>query len=184
MTNENESILRIYKYALNASPSGETIINTRAIVEVLKVDLQDGQPYLWALIDADTPKKLITVICLPTNGIVDKARSIIGEHLGTIVMPSGLVWHFFLQAVDGKTNSLASNLSYALRDIAKLEYAYWLLATLESRQAHGGACFADFDYLSSEENQRIVWDILRAVCPIRGSDARGELLGLPYEMPK
>ena len=83
-----------------------------------------------------------------------------------------------------KREALASKLYYALRDMAKLEYAYWLLAALESRQAHGGACFADFDYLVSEENRRIVWDILREVCPLRGSDARGELLGLPYEMPK
>ena len=54
-----------------------------------------------------------------------------------------------------KREALAAKLYYALRDMAKLDHAYWLLATLESRQAHGGACFADFDYLSSEENQRI-----------------------------
>ena len=91
----NEPALRIYKYALEASPNLLTVIQTQRVVEVLKVDLQAGKPHIWLLVDAHTPPATLTVTCIPTGGTVDKARERIGNHLGTIVMPSGLVWHFF-----------------------------------------------------------------------------------------
>lgn len=83
----------IFKYALTGS--SRQIINLPALAQPLSLQLQQGSPHLWALVDTDQPIQRYVVLAYWTGHEVQELP--IGhEFLGTLQSSDGsLVFHFF-----------------------------------------------------------------------------------------
>lgn len=83
----------IYKYELNEALP---VCEVRApIVKPLKVDFQNGKPFLWAVVDTAAAEKTIHIYRVGT-GFPLHEGFIIGSHLNTTVLQSEpYVWHWF-----------------------------------------------------------------------------------------
>ena len=78
---------KIYKYSINTD---EPIIGNFA--KILKVDWQDGELFLWALIDDLWPEKELIIKVIPTG--VDFTVGTYDQYLDT-VQDGFYVWHIF-----------------------------------------------------------------------------------------
>lgn len=82
----------VYKHSLHPQITG---FRSREGYRVLKVDVQQGQPYLWTLEDPGKPPVDVFVAAFPT-GVDFDADGL--EHIGSATGVDGfLVFHFFLQ---------------------------------------------------------------------------------------
>jgi hypothetical protein len=82
----------IYKYKLNYEPI-QTLENI-SMVQPLSIQLQDGAPVLWCIVDETTIKPTnYTVSCIWTG---EPFSDNIGWYIGTI--QDGLVYHYFIKA--------------------------------------------------------------------------------------
>jgi hypothetical protein len=86
----------IYKYPIDASLAA---LEMHSGAIPLTVQLQDGRPYLWALVDTEQPKELRDFEIYGTGHPIDTN---IFSYVGTFQMSDGLVFHFFIGENDGK----------------------------------------------------------------------------------
>lgn len=79
----------IYKYALN-EPHNRVTLPVDA--ELLTVQLQNGMPHLWALVDTreECPTKVRFVIIIATGQVMPDRRM---KYISTFFTQSGLVYH-------------------------------------------------------------------------------------------
>lgn len=81
-------MITIYKYPLKTSNT----IELPEGAELLTVQIQNGEPYLWAKIDTDAPKEIKSIICVGTGHPI----KFDGKYIATFIMPDlGLVFHAF-----------------------------------------------------------------------------------------
>jgi hypothetical protein len=81
----------IYKYELAIDDTQELMLPEGA--EILTVQMQDGYPRLWALVDPHAPKKRRYIDIYGTGHPVGDKH---GQYLGTFQEHGGqLVWHVF-----------------------------------------------------------------------------------------
>ncbi len=82
--------MKIFKYPLRIDAQQELDLPVGA--RVLTVQLQDGKPCLWALVDEDAEVETITIEMIGTGHPVYDP----GKYLGTVQMEQGkLVLHVF-----------------------------------------------------------------------------------------
>jgi len=61
--------------------------------KILKLDLQQGEPKIWALVDSDNPAEERNFIGRGTGHLIDNP---VCDHIGTVVMMNGtFVYHVF-----------------------------------------------------------------------------------------
>lgn len=83
---------RIYKYQPEAALHNNAVaIKLPLNHELLEVDLQNGVPTIWALVEESKHSAYYYVY--PTGAEVD--RKIAGTHIKTLISPAGFVWHVF-----------------------------------------------------------------------------------------
>ena len=84
--------MKIYKYALTLDAKQEIVA---PIKKILDIQMQDGCPVLWALIDESEDEKTYQITMAGTGfDTVTKADM----YLGTVQMGM-CVWHYFLSEV-------------------------------------------------------------------------------------
>jgi hypothetical protein len=81
----------IYKYPLNLTDT--QLIELPKGSECLTVEMQQGHPCLWAIVDRSQPNEFRTIFLVGTGHRVPEGFL---QHLGT-VQDAGFVWHFFLE---------------------------------------------------------------------------------------
>ena len=82
---------RIFKWALTP---GSTGLHMPAGAKVLTVQMQGGQPQLWARVDPKQPKEWRTFAVYGTGHQIPDDRRL--EYVATFQMDDGaLVWHVF-----------------------------------------------------------------------------------------
>ena len=85
--------LVIYKYALQTIDEQELTMPVGA--KVLCVQVQDGEPYLWALVDTRRPHESRTVLTCGTGNPTLLTPN--HTHVGTYQLHGGaLVYHVFI----------------------------------------------------------------------------------------
>ena len=85
--------MTIYKYKLNDTLQLSTV--EAPIVSPLWVDYQNGEPYVWAIIDPNTPVRRIHILQIGTGQPFGDGVCI-GNYLNTTVAQSEpFVWHWF-----------------------------------------------------------------------------------------
>lgn len=87
----------IWKFTLTLKP--EQTIEIPHTHEYLSIQMQAGQPCLWAIVDPAANTKAVRIACHPTGGIGAPARRDGHEYLGTVQV-DWTVWHFFGYAND------------------------------------------------------------------------------------
>jgi hypothetical protein len=88
----------IYKYKLNYNPI-QTLTNI-SMVQPLSIQLQDGIPVLWCIVDeVSVEPRNYTISCIWTG---EPFSDNIGWYIGTI--QDALVYHYFIKA-DSKNES-------------------------------------------------------------------------------
>lgn len=80
---------KIYKYPLKTS-GGVTVINNK-IIEFLDIQMQDGIPTLWALVDTETETKTNILFIGTGWTLADE----VDKYIGTVQDDYGFVWHYF-----------------------------------------------------------------------------------------
>ncbi len=86
----------IFKYPLTP---GSTDVMLPEGSKLLTVQMQHGEPMLWALVDTARPKKLSTIVVYGTGHLMPDDP---GDYIATFQMEEGnLVWHAFV-AQSGK----------------------------------------------------------------------------------
>ena len=85
----------IYKYELNEyMPVCEVLA---PIIAPLRVDYQNGKPFLWAVVDTSQPDRLVRIHRVGTGFVLPGSVSI-SDHLNTTVQQSEpYVWHWFCE---------------------------------------------------------------------------------------
>lgn len=83
----------IYKYPVSISPFIPFTVEMPKHPTILDVQTQDGNEYLWALVDLDEPLEEVTFIWYPT-GEVPHMTIWNAEYIKTIQHPP-FVWHLF-----------------------------------------------------------------------------------------
>lgn len=84
---------KIYKYALPLD--GKSIQVSDYIIEWLKVDMQNGWPYAWAVVDTEQEGMMTEIIAWGTGWILPNDVYYGTEYLGTATDGAGYVWHYF-----------------------------------------------------------------------------------------
>lgn len=79
----------IWKYRLKITRS--QIIDLPSRHKILAVQVQNGVPVLWAMVNSDKELVRILIYCLPTG---DEGPPPEWEYISTIQL-EGTVWHFF-----------------------------------------------------------------------------------------
>lgn len=82
---------KIFKYPLQITDSQKLEIPKHSTP--LSLQVQDGKPTLWVMVDEEKPKTPVTIICVGTGNPVPDELDILG-YLGTSQV-NGFVWHFF-----------------------------------------------------------------------------------------
>ena len=75
---------------------GEEIDLEGSIIDFLTIQMQNGQPYVWAIVDPDTPVKKfrITAICEGWEcNLINRS-----QYIGTI-QDGDRAWHYFWEKV-------------------------------------------------------------------------------------
>ena len=87
----------IYKFPL-MSGLGHQDVFTHRDCQVLKVDEQDGQLCLWAIVDNDEPLcNDLKIKIVGTGHQFDDPHAHI--HLNSVIMSDGFVWHVFKRSI-------------------------------------------------------------------------------------
>lgn len=81
--------MTIRKYPLEIVDKQVIFIQERVVV--LDIQIQDGIPCMWCLVDPDAKPIKRNIYCYGTGRDIDED---IYSHLGTIQIPP-FVWHFF-----------------------------------------------------------------------------------------
>lgn len=81
----------VWKYKLAIKHAQE--IKLPAEFKILTVQMQDGQPTMWVLVDNTKPLKQQIILCANTGTENDVA--FVDGHIGTVQDGDGLVWHYF-----------------------------------------------------------------------------------------
>lgn len=86
--------LTIWKFPLQYTSCKQEIEipNTH---KLLTVQIQNGLPTLWALVDPSTVKVTKEVIMYGTGWDIEETAATVGDYLGTVQDNNGFVWHFF-----------------------------------------------------------------------------------------
>lgn len=82
---------KIYKYPISM---GESQILNLPLINVLTVQMQNGIPCLWAIIDETRPPRSIEILCLCTGYSLGPSILSNAIYISTI-QTSGLVFHYF-----------------------------------------------------------------------------------------
>ena len=85
----------IYKYSL-LNPY--TKIEGR-IEKLLDVQIQNGVPVIWAIVDTELINRKFYIYCYGTGWWLNEAE-IRGDYLGTVQDNEGYVWHYFLEEIE------------------------------------------------------------------------------------
>lgn len=93
--------MTIYKYRL-PFPVGSVTLPEGA--HVLTVQIQNGFPVLWALVNPDARPEPLHVLARPTGGGVLEGPE---DYLGTVQFEDGTVWHYF-RSGDSRKKKTAS----------------------------------------------------------------------------
>ncbi len=81
---------QVWKFELHP---GENVIEMPAEAKLLTVQMQHGEPYLWALVYTDAPRTLREFNVVGTGHNLPEG---VGLYVGTFQMEGGaLVWHVF-----------------------------------------------------------------------------------------
>lgn len=89
---------RIFKYELQVTDRQE--INMPRLADILTVRIQNGKPFIWAIVDAGNPDEKREFEIIPTGAPInenlfdeeDKERN----YIGTFEQSGGnLIWHLF-----------------------------------------------------------------------------------------
>lgn len=83
----------IWKYAITNSPYQKIEMPLNA--EILRVQLQDNIPTLWALVETENPKKPFNILTYYTGDYWINEK---GKYIGTYQL-TGLVHHVFINTV-------------------------------------------------------------------------------------
>ena len=86
----NTTVPTIFKFALGVHDEIQRI-KAPHIVKVLDVQIQDGQPFMWALVWENSRLRKYVVLCNMTGDEIAGATS----YLGTVQLPNGIVLHYF-----------------------------------------------------------------------------------------
>lgn len=87
--------MRIFKYELRFDGENNTVINA-PIVKPLKVDFQDGSPYLWAAVDTNKEAEPWDVYFIGTGWEFGSEVDVNADYVHTTVESSApFVWHWF-----------------------------------------------------------------------------------------
>jgi hypothetical protein len=84
--------MRIYKYGLKLQ--AENYIKMPAISEIMDIQLQDGKPVMWVLVDPVSDDITVKIESYFTGEKVD-TNDFKNEYIATI-QHDGLVYHFFM----------------------------------------------------------------------------------------
>ena len=94
-------IMTIWKYPIQII-GGKQPILIPSPRTFLDVQMQDGKPVLWALVDPRSPKQEVNILVYgtghtipyaPINAAIQRGGSL--DHLGTVQDDHGSVWHVF-----------------------------------------------------------------------------------------
>lgn len=96
----------IYKYELEITDS--QILQMHGIPRFLSVQEQNGKLVVWAIIDTNNGINGREILIVGTGNEIpnyynlsgrsyDSASGYTTEHIGTVVMNNGLVWHIFVK---------------------------------------------------------------------------------------
>lgn len=81
----------VYEYPLQISD--EFIIGLPKGAQILKVALQKGEPYLWALVDTEAELESVYIRCAGTGHPIEQQNV---EYLGSVIMyDDRFVVHYF-----------------------------------------------------------------------------------------
>lgn len=84
---------KIYKYPILIED--KQVVSMPINAEILTVQLQNGIPCIWALVDTSSPLSDVSVRVYPTGGEVDPSPNL--KYCGTFQMiGGGLVFHVFV----------------------------------------------------------------------------------------
>lgn len=83
---------RVLKYVLSYAP--EMDIELPLHLRPIDLELQNGQPTLWAIVDSEDETMYRRVFAVFTGMELPEMR--FGQILGTIQAPNGLVYHYFI----------------------------------------------------------------------------------------
>lgn len=81
---------RIYKYALGRD--GEVVTYKGKFERFLQVQVQNGIPHVWIMLDDDMPEVSIDIAAIGTGW--DLPTDVMG-YIGTAQDGFGFVWHYF-----------------------------------------------------------------------------------------
>ncbi len=83
----------IYKYPLLIED--KQVVSMPINAEILTVQIQNGIPCIWALVDTSSPLSDVSVRVYPTGGEVEQSQNL--KYCGTFQMiGGGLVFHVFI----------------------------------------------------------------------------------------
>lgn len=85
-------MVRIFKYDLEVDGICK-IINGR-FKQILDIQIQNGKPKVWILLDDDCDIKSWAITAIGTGWEMD---IIPGKYVGTVQDNCGYVWHYFLE---------------------------------------------------------------------------------------
>lgn len=83
--------MKIYKYEVNAG------IVKAPILQVLDVQMQDGRPVMWALIDENALQRTVEFAIYWTGQEINREVLKEFEYFKTLQDDMGLVWHVFIK---------------------------------------------------------------------------------------
>ena len=99
---------RIYKYKLPVDGGIEKI--SAAVVKWLQIEVQDGWPHIWAVVDTEGRNKDYEFIAWGTGwDVPDELLEC--EYMGTAIDGYGYVWHYFMDERNNEAE-LATSKNY------------------------------------------------------------------------
>lgn len=89
--------MKIYKYTLAL---GVNVLPLPEGAQPLTVQMQDGYPQLWALVDPSARKLERKVYSVGTGQLMPRSKLhasyFANMYLATVQFPDGTVWHYFI----------------------------------------------------------------------------------------
>lgn len=83
---------RIFKYELDLG--NETFLRMPEVSEILDIQIQDGRPVMWAIVEPDTKEIVVKINAYYTGEYLNNA-DMEDEYISTI-QHEGLVYHYFM----------------------------------------------------------------------------------------